>query len=366
MRLRFAYCYHVSENSPSPQVQPGRKPSTRVHPVLASWVGRVTCTLRCGQQRIRRACSSFHHPKSPLRSKAYRQAYGGTSPLGDRFPASYNTPNWYLTRSIAAKRVFPPGKFPASSDNLSIHVCEHTGLKRCESKPVCLCADAEKDAQVLPTSEDDDDDDGANMRKRRSKGIRNAKKKTKRMSRADRKRKSKTVAAAAVTAVNFQPPPKNKEREREVHRQTLPPSASPCSSSTTTTSSAAPSVASGTNMSSTKRFGPPGVSPAPRSEGIGREADNGGVGGGEGETDEAGKVARAKAMVPMRPEEYAAQQRTVREVRGRGSGGCIHLGDPQGRSIYVFWSSLNMVGQSHRISSQHTWSSVPGLHHGSF
>lgn len=55
---------------------------------------------------------------------------------------------------------------------------------------------------------------------------------------------------------------------------------------------------------------------------------SGGVRAPEGDRDDgdassvARRMARAKAMVPMRPEEYAAQQNTIREVRNAGRRLC--------------------------------------------
>lgn len=171
----------------------------------------------------------------------------------------------------------------------------------------------------LPASEGSDNDDVATGGRRRSKTNRSGNKKAKRKSRADRKRKSKAaLAAAAGTSAGFEPPPNKEEKKNYIFSQNIQSSTSSRASSTATTASTATSASAGISNSSAKRFAPLGFSPASASEGVGRD-----VGNADGDTLEAAKAARAKAMVPMRPEEYAAQQRTIREVRGRGYRGCL-------------------------------------------
>lgn len=196
------------------------------------------------------------------------------------------------------------------------HFCVHSGHTCLR---LCPLNDAEEEGPVLPVSADDDDD-GNIRRKKRSKNNRNEEEKAQRKSGKTRERMSKTAeAAVAATAAGFERPLKNKERTG-VHCQNRPSPSSFSASSATAAYSAA-SVGAGNNHS-TKRLALARASPAPAPDSFGRKAGNS-SGGGDIDTGEAAKAARAKAMVPMRPEEYADQQRTVREVRGRGHRGYI-------------------------------------------
>lgn len=186
-----------------------------------------------------------------------------------------------------------------------------------------------------PVSETDvDDASGGGRRRKKSKTSRSKKEKRRKKKKKSSSRKSTSETREGraqrkrPTGVDDQLSKKSRrDGPAERQREGLPPAAP------------GPAAASGYSSSSTQPQGGGG--------------DGGGVGGDAGG---AAKAAKARSMVPMRPEEYAAQQRTVREVSGRACptrwpsrGGIVDV-HPAGRFVGVHGKECRMLGgKEHRV-----------------
>lgn len=143
---------------------------------------------------------------------------------------------------------------------------------------------------------------------------RKKRRKKERKTHKERKRKTRAGAATTVTTAytadaRARPCEKRKRGDsREV----------PGQDASTRTSSALPNTAAPTSASGGSRgTGEIRKAAHPRPPALASLSSTG-ISGGGGGTDEAARVEKARSMVPMRPEEYAAQQREVREVRPEG------------------------------------------------
>lgn len=115
-------------------------------------------------------------------------------------------------------------------------------------------------------------------------------------------------AVASDAAVSHRPSKDTTERQEEGDQQ---------QTTSTIGSFSKPAAVAATALNSP--VAPQAIAPSPTAEGgvVGAAGPDGDITGTNVQRAEGEelKAARAKAMVPMRPEEYAAQQRTVREVR---------------------------------------------------
>lgn len=183
---------------------------------------------------------------------------------------------------------------------------------------------AEEEASILlrPTADSEERErDGDRTAKRsrrrekkmeqRAKEKRKEKKKHKKeKGRGERRAKDRTaaVAFADLAATPADDPLSNSPSKRR--KMTEQPGAGQ-----TNSTMGSPSESADAATATTTPLTPQAVASHPTTEG-GVTGSAGNVGGDEM------RAARAKAMVPMRPEEYAAQQKIVREVREKnGDGG---------------------------------------------
>ncbi|CAM9249658.1 unnamed protein product, partial [Hapterophycus canaliculatus] len=98
-----------------------------------------------------------------------------------------------------------------------------------------------------------------------------------------------------------------------------------CRRQTKSSRGSSPTSAAANTATTLPSASPLGVAPPPTIKGevVGTAGNGGGRGNiaeGKQAVDDEIRQARAKAMVPMRPEEYAAQQRTLREVFDEDTG----------------------------------------------